>query len=494
MIGVRTLRINRLLGWQTVGLVLLLASSVASATDRYEELRNCELSAAGGRLTASARCGELEVPENPADASGRTLELAYAVLPRRNRSAETEPLFFLAGGPGQSARDMLPIMQRALNEVNRNHDLIFLDQRGTGGSNALECTFDDPENWLDMDLPAISERLRECRRGWDADVRFYTTGHGADDIDALRAHYGFEQINLYGGSYGTRMAQVYLRRHPERVRSVIIDGVVPTRLHLGSEHGLKLDQALNRLFTACAENADCNASFPDLGNAFSSLVERFRDETLDLVVTDPRTGRAIDLPFNRDVLASSLRFLAYGPQSQSIIPYLVHEAATTGSPDRLASQALITQEQMDDMIAIGLNFAVGCSEDWPGWPRQLDQSGTLLGDAMLEFYDTVCDWWPAGQVNADFHRPFDSDVPMLILSGELDPVTPPEYGDEANEQFSNSLHLVGTGLGHIVVTHPCFGRIASEFIETASPDDLDLECLDALGAEPFFLDLLGPAP
>jgi pimeloyl-ACP methyl ester carboxylesterase len=494
MIGVKTLRINRLSGGLVAALALLLGSTSGVASDRYEELRNCELSAAGGRLTASARCGEITVPENPADESGRTIELAYAVLPRRNRGTESAPLFFLAGGPGQSARDMLPVMQRALDDVNRNHDLIFLDQRGTGGSNALECAFDDPENWLDMDFAAISDRLRQCQRNWDADVRFYTTAHGADDIDALRRHYGFEQINLYGGSYGTRMAQVYLRRHPERVRSMILDGVVPTRLHLGSEHGLKLDQALNRLFDACAADADCNASFPNLQQAFAGLVERFRDERLNLVVTDPRTGRAIDLPFNRDVLASALRFLAYGPQSQSIIPYLVHEAATTGSPARLASQALITREQMDDMIAIGLNFAVGCSEDWPGWPRQVDQSDTLLGDTMLEFYDTVCDWWPAGAVDPGFHQPFDSDKPILILSGELDPVTPPEYGEEANRQFSNSRHLVGTGLAHIVVTHPCFGRIASEFVERASVDGLDLECLDTLGAEPFFLDLLGPAP
>lgn len=477
-----------------IGLGLLFGPSVASGSDLYDELRSCEISAAGGRVTASALCGELEVAENPANQDGRQLTLAYAVVPRRNRGAETQPLFFLAGGPGQSARDTLPIMRAALNDVNRDHDLIFLDQRGTGGSNALECAFDDPENWLDMDFSAISEQLRRCQRDWNADVRVYTTAHGADDIEALRQHYGFEQINLYGGSYGTRMAQVYLRRYPDRVRSVILDAVVPTRLHLGSEHGLKLDQALERLFAACAEDPQCSSTFPDLDQAFAELVDRFRNETLDLTVTDPRTGRALEVPFNRDALAGALRFLAYGPQTQSVIPYLVHEAATTGNPTRLASQALITQEQMDDMIAIGLNFAVGCAEDWPGWPRQVDQSGTLLGDTMLEFYDTICAWWPAGEVRPDFHQPFDSEVPILILSGELDPVTPPEYGEEAAEQFSNSVHLVGTGLAHIVITHPCFGRIASEFVGSASVEELDLECLDNLDAEPFFLDLLGPAP
>jgi len=494
MIGVMTLRIKC---YSMAGLLLMsaciLLTPPAFAAGRYAELTPCELSVAGGRLTASALCGRFEVPENPADPEGRMIELAYAVSPARAGGGKPDPVFFLAGGPGQSAREILPVMRMALRDVNRDRDLIFLDQRGTGGSNKLDCPFEDPEDWLDFDFEEINRQLQSCQQDWDADVRFYTTSHAIDDLEALRQRHGFEQINLIGGSYGSRMAQVYLRNHPDRIRSVVIDGVVPTRLHLGSEHGLKLDQALDQLFEACHADATCNETFPDLAEAFTLLVERYSEAAQNLVVTHPRTGQGMDLRFTRDVLASALRFLSYGPQSQMMIPYLVHEAAATGDPSRIATQALIVHEQMDDMIAIGLNFAVGCSEDWPDWP-DIDQSHTLLGNSMSEFYEQVCAWWPAGDVPRDFHTPFNSEVPILILSGQHDPVTPPEYGDEAAAQFSNSVHLVGAGLGHIVATHPCFGGIVHEFVASAEVDKLDTGCMDALGQEPFFLNLLGPAP
>lgn len=475
---------------------ILLAGS-AQADNRFEELAPCELSAAGGRLTASALCGSLIVPENPSHPDGRQLELAYAVIPARVTRTRPDPVFFLAGGPGQSARETAPIMRLALRDINRQRDLIFLDQRGTGGSNSLDCAFDGEEQaWLDPSQDEIIEQLFRCKDGWDADVRFYTSSHAAKDLEALREHHGFEQINLIGGSYGTRLAQVYLRMFPERVRSVILDAVVPTRLHLGAEHGLKLDLALKRLIEACAEDAECSATFPDLLEAFESLIASFpdQDDGPTIAVTHPRKGSAVDLRFTRATLGTALRFLSYGPQSQMMIPYLIHEAATTGNPARIASQALIVTDQMADLIAVGLNFAVGCSEDWPGWPEVPGSEDTLLGDSMRDLYDAVCVDWPRGEVPDDFHQPFDSEVPILILSGELDPVTPPEYGDEAHAQFSNSLHLVARGRGHIVITERCISGIAAEFMASASVEDLNIECTDRLGPEPFFLNLLGPAP
>jgi pimeloyl-ACP methyl ester carboxylesterase len=463
--------------------------------DRWSDLEKCELSAFGGRLTASALCGTLTVAENPAEPEGRQLDLAFAVLEARASTARPDPVFFLAGGPGQSARDMLPLMRGPLNELNRDRDLIFLDQRGTGGSNALECTFDEQgEMWLEPDWDELNRQLKACLEDWDAQVAHYTTTRAAADIDALRDAYDFDTINLIGGSYGTRLGQVYLRNYPEAVRSLVLDGVVPTRLALGSEHARMLDRALDKLFSECAADAACSEAFPDLAEAFEQLKARYRDSGQDIVVTHPRTGQGIDMRFSRDQLAAALRFLAYGPESQMMIPYLVHEAARTGSPERLATQAMIVTDQMNDMIAIGLNFAVGCSEDWPAWPDNGDQSETLLGNSMTEVYEQVCAWWPEGEAPDDFHQPFDSEVPVLLMSGELDPVTPPSYGNEAAAQYSNSLHLVANGRGHIVVTTPCMSGIVTQFVRQASVEDLDTGCMDRLGHEPFFLDLLGPAP
>lgn len=482
--------------------LLALATAPLSAQesprtgDLWAGLEKCELAAAGGRITATALCGTLTVPENPDRPKGRQLELSFAVKAARASSALPDPVVFLAGGPGQSARDTLPIMQGALRELNRDRDLIFLDQRGTGGSNALECSFDEQgELWLEPDWKELNRQLRDCLEEWDANVRFYTSAHGARDLEALRQAYGLESLNLIGGSYGTRMAQVYLRHYPEHVRSVVLDGVVPTRLPLGSEHAEMLDRSLGKVFAACREDDACGSAFPDLDAAFETLKTRYRaDDGPQLVVTHPRTGEGVDLRFTRDVLSGALRFLAYSPESQMMIPYLVHEAASTGNPQRLASQAMIVSDQMSDMIAIGLNFAVGCSEDWPVWLDDVDQTGTLLGESMSEIYEQVCAWWPAGDTPSDFHEPFDAEVPVLLMSGELDPVTPPDYGEEAAAQFSDSRHLVADGRGHIVLTTPCMSSIATQFVRAASVNELDVECMEHLGHEPFFLDLLGPAP
>ncbi len=479
---------------------LLIAACLAApalplhAAERWAELEECVLEAPGALRSAQARCGTLKVPENPDDPDARQLELAWAVSPARAGRPADDPVFFLAGGPGQSARDMLPVMQRVLRNINSSRDLIFLDQRGTGGSNPLDCEFGAMHAFADPDWDEFEAMLRECKDGWDADVRYYTTTEAARDMDTLREHLGLEKINLLGGSYGTRLAQVYLKNHPDRVRSIILDGVVPTRLPLGSEHAEKLDASLEALFEACGEHEECAARFPGLTESFSRLKAQYAEESREITVDDPRTGKPREMTFNDEILAGALRFLAYQPESQMMIPYLVDEAVTTDDPTRLASQMLMISDQMEDMIAFGLNLTVGCSEDWPAWPEDADASGTLMGNAMHEFYERFCGWWPAGQAPADFHEPFDSDVPILLLSGQFDPVTPPEYGDEAEAQFSNSRHLVASGRGHIAITNQCMAGIATQFLNSGNVDDLDTSCMNRLGPEPFFLELLGPRP
>jgi len=487
------------LSFIAVAVLLSMSLNAQQPLDRWPAgTEKCELSAAGGRISVSALCGTLEAPEDRSDRhdkrNSRTIELAWAVVEARTGDPAPDPVFFLAGGPGQSARDVAPVISNALSDINRNRDLIFLDQRGTGGSNALECEFDEDTFLVEPDLDQINELLRQCHETLDADVRHYTTVDGAEDLELLRRHLGLDTINLVGGSYGTRMAQVYLRRFPEAVRAMIIDGVVPTRLKLGSEHAEMLDRSIEKLLQRCVGGATCSERFPELNQAFDDLKARYAEAPQDIQVTHPRTGVAEELTFSDAVLASSLRFLAYSPVSQMMIPYLIHEAATTGSPERLAAQALMTNDQMSQGMAIGLNFSVGCSEDWPYWPADSDASGTLLGNSFTELYSKVCSWWPADPVGPDYHQPFDVDVPILILSGELDPVTPPQYGEEANEQFSNSLHIVSEGRGHITITNPCISSIATEFIAEADVEDLDTECTDRIGPEPFFINLLGPTP
>lgn len=472
---------------------LACLSPSGQAAEIFDELRACELSGPSG-LSISARCGTLSVPEDRDGEDSRSLGIAFAVVPARSSSPATDPVFFLAGGPGQSAIDVAPMIGLALRDVNRDRHLIFLEQRGTGSSHPLDCSPDDLDDMIEMDFERINAAVRDCLAEWDVDVRYFTSIDYAQDIEAFRARYGFDTINLIGGSYGTRMAQVYLRLFPERVRSVVLDAVVPTRLRLGSEHGLMLDQALELMFARCASDEACNRRFPEVEAAFRDLIERYRNNGQSITISHPRTGEGTPIEFNDQTLGAALRFLAYSPQTQMIIPYLVHEAATTGQPERLASQALIMTDQVAGSLAFGLNFSVGCSEDWPSWPKDADNSQTLLGDSMQELYASICEWWPTRELPPDFHTPFDTDTPILILSGELDPVTPPEYGDEAAAQYGNSRHLVGVGLGHTITTHPCFSGIIAEFFDTARLEGLDTECTESLDNAPFFIDLLGPQP
>ena len=268
------------------------------------------------------------------------------------------------------------------------------------------------------------------------------------------------------------------------------------RLALGSEHGPSLDRALEAIIAACEAEASCQEAFPELQSSFDALKETYDDWSDGplISVTHPRLGEPIEITFSRTVLATALRFLAYDPATQMLLPYLIHEAAVTGQPQRIAAQAMMIGEQMTDAIAIGLNFAVGCAEDWPIWPVDLDVSNTLLGDSIGELYARVCETWPETTVPEDFHEPYRGDAPILLLSGEFDPVTPPSYGDEVLAVSKNAQHLVARGRGHIVITLPCMASIAEAFISSGTLEDLDVSCMEALGSEPFFTNLLGPLP
>lgn len=476
---------------------MLAVLAPAALAERFPDLKDCVLTVPGSALSAQARCGSLQVAEDPQRPDGRQIELAYAVVPAPTGRPRQDPVFYLAGGPGQSARDVLPLMRHALREVNRHRDLIFLDQRGTGASNPLHCDFGAIDPFLEPDPEVITDLYQRCVDDLDADPRHYTSRHAARDLDSLRRHLGYEQVNLIGTSYGTRLAQVYLRAYPDRVRSMVLDGVVPTRLVLGSEHGRALDDSLERILAGCSDDAVCAEHFPDLPANLAELRQRFdREQSKRMTLVHPRSGREQELDFNLDGLAQTLRMLAYAPQTQALLPLLIDEAAQQELPQRLAMQLVQIYEQLDATISVGLEASVGCSEDWPQWQTMdaAEEAGTLLGPAMREGRERVCAVWPAGEVDADFHRPFSSDVPVLLLSGELDPVTPPRYGDEAAEQFPRHRHLLGSGQGHGILGPPCAGQITARFIEDLDPENLDASCMDRLGPTPFFIDLLGPMP
>lgn len=481
-----------------VGVALGVAlSAVAVAQEERGpglQLEPCELTLPGSPAAAKAECGEFQVPENPAEPGGRKIGLNVARVPASGRTAEPDPVFLFAGGPGQAATEAWLLVAGALNKVNENRDVILIDQRGTGKSNPLKCPEMDIEDALSTDWDQLEELTRECLNGIDGDPRFYTTTIGMQDYDAVREALGYERINLWGASYGTRAAQVYLRLYPERVRSLVLDSVVPQELALGVDHAIKLDQAVFQVLAACDLDAECAEAFPDTADKLRALVERLEAGPVETTIEHPTKGTPLTMTFDRDALAASLRFLMYSAESQALLPLLIFEAATSGDYTRLASQMLISTSGLEEMIALGMELSVMCAEDFPYFPKEDNHAGLLMGNTMIEATRVQCGVWPRGEVPPGFHQPVESDKPVLLLSGELDPVTPPEYADRVAEHMPNSLHLVAPGQGHSVTVRGCMGDLVAEFIEKAGFEDIDTTCISQMKRAPYFTSLTGPKP
>lgn len=462
--------------------------------DNSLQLETCELVVPGTPLAVVGECGWLERAENPENPDGRKIQIRVARIPARGRVAEPDPLVFFAGGPGQSATESWPILARALNKLSDSRDILLVDQRGTGQSNALKCPQIELDEVLASDWDDLAQSTRECLDSLDADPRFYTTTIAMHDIDAAREALGYEQVNLYGGSYGTRAAQVYLRLFPDRVRSVVLDGVVPQTLALGSEHAKKLDQAIYRVLRACDEDTSCGEAFPNTTEKLAGLISSLEENPVTVTVEHPTTGKPFPLTFDREVLSTSLRFLTYSADTQAMLPLLIHEAAVEQRFDRLASQMMIAATGLQQSISQGMEMSVMCAEDAPFFPAESPPNNFLMGDMMEKAVAIQCEVWPRGPLPDGFHQPVSADVPVLLLSGELDPVTPPEYADQVAVHFADSMHLVAPGQGHIATTRGCMGRIVSDFVIAGGSGELDTDCMSQLQATPYFISLTGPTP
>ena len=461
-------------------------------------LEPCRISDQHGLVSIEARCGKFEVAEDPADPRGVKIGLAVAVVPAVATTARPDPLFLIAGGPGQGAIQGYAPILGAFAGIRRERDLVLVDQRGTGGSNRLDCPMDDEALATGELSPAeMRELARECLGTLAARPQFYTTSIAVQDLDAVRAALGYERINLFGGSYGTRVAQHYARRHPDRTRAIVLDSVVPPELALVPRIAIESQAALDGVFARCQADPACNERFPDLAGQFAVLDERLGRAPATIPFADPVDGSTTDLEVTRAHLITMARMLTYSARTASILPLVVHEAATRGNYAPLAAQAEMIGEDLGEMIAMGMHHSVVCAEDAPRFQGAVDRAQlarTYIGTQMLDGMEAICEVWPRGAVDDDFHEPLRSQVPALLISGEFDPATPAAYGAAAAAGFENALHLVVPGQGHGQTRLPCVQRLLRRFIESGSPTGLDTACVDEIRPAPFFLSFSGPSP
>jgi pimeloyl-ACP methyl ester carboxylesterase len=495
----RALLARRLPAAALLALLALVAGPVQARVLGEIEFEPCVLTTAGLPRPTEAQCATIEVPENPADPDGRRIELALAWIPVEGES-EPDPVFMIAGGPGQSARDTYPAVSHAFGDINRSRHVLLLDQRGTGGSNPLFCHDEDEfEGLLGLESLSPEQVLEETQRCLDrlenvADLRYYTTTEAVFDLEYVRRALGAPQVNLVAVSYGTRVAQQYAATHPEQVRSLILDGLVPNSLVLGAEHARNLQDALETHFNRCRETPACIDNLGDPSLRLEEISTRLKAGGLEPVrYRDPSTGEWREETPTWEHFAGILRMYAYSPLSAAVIPLVMHQVAEGDYTALLAMTRMLVQD-LSGQMSPGMHNSVICTEDADELEQAAGDEETVMGAMLVEFMQAQCDLWPRGTRPAGFREPLTGDFPVLLVSGEYDPVTPPRYGDEVAGHLSNARHLVLPGQGHSLLVAGCMPKLAAQFIEDADPRGLDAGCIDRLAAPPPFSGMHGWEP
>lgn len=461
------------------------------------DLLECRLDHPLRVTSIAAHCGVLPVPENPLLPGGARIDLHVAVVPALNRRATAPPLFLLAGGPGQSATDLYVSSAAAFARINRNHDIVLVDQRGTGRSAPLACPY--PDDWTPVpdQLPLLRTATEACLARFGERVRYYTTSIAVGDLDRVRAALGYAAIDLYGSSYGTRVAQQYMRRFPAAVHAVILDGVTYPEQIIGPATPVDAERALNLILERCEHTPDCAAAYPDLRRELTDLRRRFGPGRRPLDLVDPSSGLPLHVEFNRGMLNAALRFLSYNATEASLLPTLVHQGAA-GDVAPLAAQAVMMVRQIGEQLAVGMQNSVICSEDEPHFAAAAGDrpriAQTYQGTDQLDSLAAICDIWPRGPVDADLHHALHSGVPTLLLSGDADPVTPPADAARAATGLTHQRQVVLPGEGHGQMATGCVPVLMAEFLDGAAPESLDSGCLARHRPAAFFVGPTGPAP
>ncbi len=469
--------------------VILLAACVPTTTPAAKKpeisLTQCVLNMPALDLQVDARCGTLVVPEDRSHPQARQIELNVAVVEAVRRRAEPDPLFVLAGGPGQSAVEMFPALYSALYKIHQSRDIVLVDQRGTGKSNPLRCLDSKEEELSDEQAVAL---LQNCPKKLSASLQFYTTDIAMQDLDQVRAALGYETIDLYGVSYGTRAALVYLKMFPEHVRSMVLDAVVDPSFILYQDSARDGQAALELVFKRCEADQACSKTYPRLRFEFDEILHKLSESPAEITMSHPLTGRPLQLTLTDRVITGHVFSMLYSPDLVAMLPFVIHQAYESGNYAPLITQGYLADSGVYD----GMFYAVTCAEDSSLVHPDQEKDG-IFGNNIQNFLD-VCKAWPQQAPPKIVHEPVNSAVPVLMFSGEADPITPPWHADLLHASLANSLNVVFPGMGHGNGPTECGSRIMSDFLKTASVTDLDVSCAQKVKPPLFFLDFSGPKP
>lgn len=432
-------------------------------------------------VPGSVMCGTLEVPEDRGRSGGRVIGLNIVVLRALSTQPASGALFTFAGGPGQGEAADAEDNAEDFAAIRQTRDIVMIDQRGTGKSNPLNCNFGGLDELVQAFLAGNLSRAKvvECRAQLEqkADLRFYTTPIAADEVDEVRRWLGYDRIDLYGGSYGSRAALVYLDRYPDRVRTATLRAVFPLSLKNPLYSPRDAQHAIDRLFADCASDASCAAAYPNVAQDFATVLARLDAKPVDATVTDPRSKQPATVSITRDVFAGGVRRLLYSPGTQRMVPLLISRAM---AGDFKPFEPILAQTAgIERVLSMGMFLSVSCVEDVAlirNGEIARETRGAFVGDVMVRSLKSACVDWPLGRLPAGYHEPVRSGAPVLLLSGALDPMTPSRYGDDVARHLPNSRHIVMAGVAHSPFPD-CAVTMMTKLIDTASLAGLDPSCL-----------------
>ena len=467
--------------------ILLLGALLAAAipaTAAPAQTHSCHLPG----VEEALRCLKLPVPIEPGKAA--TLDLHVTIAPALRQGARPDPLFVLAGGPGEAGSDVLPLLSTAFKRVRATRDIVFVDQRGTGLSGKLECPSDADADAQLSDADA-DVALRRCIAASKAPFAAYTTAAAARDIEAVRRALGYDRINLWGGSYGTRLAQAYARAYPAGVRTLLLDAVAAPDQVIPAG-GRDSQAALDALFAQCAKDAACARAYPNLRGEFDALVGKLDAAPLKLNLPDPRTARQVDVTMTSERLLDTVRNMLYAPADARRLPFLVHSASAGRWQPFVARRNLAADFSPDGSPATLLHLAVVCAEDMPRFTPALAASdASPLTRTLADRLRGLCRAMNVPAVPAT--PPARIAAPVLLLSGALDPVTPPRRARDAARFMDHAQLLTAPNAGHGVSQLGCAPRLLRAFLDR--PDaKVDGTCLNEIPAPTFQLGSAGPQP
>jgi pimeloyl-ACP methyl ester carboxylesterase len=430
-------------------------------------------------------CAKHEVFEDRAARAGRRITLSIVVLPSLAARAERDPVFFFAGGPGLGAA--LSASRGGdgyWRELRRDRDLVFIDQRGTGNSHPLSCRLygDETDAQIYFNDMFPRDRIRACRERLEtiADLKFYTTSIAVDDADEVREGLGYDKVNLYGMSYGAVTAIEYLRRHSARVRSAVLAGVATPAMKLPLHFARGAQSAMDKLMEDCAADKGCRADFPHFKDDFAAVLAQFEKGPVTFEVLHDKRRKPQTVRMSRGIFVEKLRLMLYNSSASARLPLLIHRAAR-GDWVPFGSAALPVRTAAIDSVS-GMYLTVTCAEGAAAITEEeivRETRDSFLGDYRTRTHVEACREWPRADIPADYYAPVKSGVPVLMLSGEFDPATPPEFAGAAAQFLSNSRRVVIRNLAHDYGSD-CIRNLAAEFVSKGSAGELDTGCTASL--------------